>query len=301
MIRLAHVADIHLGARLRGLPDYPGCPEIDPVESAYDAFAALLDRILTGGYDGVLLAGDLFDRNEVTARARSVAEAALADLHDAGIPVALIWGNHDAESPLPAQLRLPPTTWLAGPQTPSTRFWDHAGLAIHAQSIADPDEGRDLAAGYPDAVPGLRNIGVLHTSLTGVHSRRTCAPTTVETLAARRYDYWALGHVHQRRTIAADPLAAYSGSGHAAREHEFGPHGYLEVSGTSTMSIVPVDTAPVIRETLVAATQADIQNCFASYPDTNAIVVWTLRGPRSLLGPAREAARCHPGFAVIGD
>jgi len=76
-----------------------------------------------------------------------------------------------------------------------------------------------------------------------------------------------------------------------ARKHEFGPHGYLEVSGTSTMSIVPVDTAPVIRETLVAATQADIQNCFASYPDTNAIVVWTLRGPRSLLGPAREAAR----------
>ena len=45
MAVLAHIADLHVGARLRGVPNYPGAPQIDPVETAYAAFDALVAEL----------------------------------------------------------------------------------------------------------------------------------------------------------------------------------------------------------------------------------------------------------------
>ncbi|MCU1642236.1 MAG: repair exonuclease [Nocardia sp.] len=300
MIRFAHIADVHLGARLRAVPEYPGCPPIDPVQAAYDAFDVLMRRILDGRYDGVLIAGDLFDRHEATPRALSAANAALADLHDAGIPVALIWGNHDAESPLPAQLLPPPTCWVAPIEAPATHFWPDSGIALHAQSIGDPDELRDLAAHYPDPVAEWTNIGLLHTSLTGNSSRRPCAPTTLTTLTTTGYDYWALGHVHRRLPVSHAPAVAYAGNPYPARRTEYGPRGFLEVRPVGPATVVRIDTSPVIREILTADTESDIWKQFADYPAGNRTIIWTLSGPAELLQPARDAARHYPGFAVAG-
>ncbi|WP_019930803.1 DNA repair exonuclease [Nocardia sp. BMG111209] len=301
MIRLAHVADVHLGARLRATPDYPGCPPIDPVGDAYAAFEILRQRLLTGDYDGVLIAGDLFDRHEPTPRALAAASAALGDLHDAGIPVALAWGNHDAESPLPRQLRLPPTCWVAPTGAAGTRYWPDQGIALHARSVDMPDEVRDLAADYPKPVTGWTNIGMLHTSLGGERSRRVCAPTTVPTLADRRYDYWALGHVHERLVINPDPMVAFAGNPHPARKFERGPRGFLELHcADETVTAHAVDTSPIVRETLTAETESDIRALFDEYPAVGRTILWTLSGPPDLLPAAREAAREHPGFAVTG-
>ncbi|MGW4243376.1 metallophosphoesterase family protein [Nocardia sp. NPDC004722] len=295
MIRLAHLADIHLGARLRALPEYPGGPVIDPVQTAYDAFDALRQRILAERYDGVLIAGDLFDRHEADPRVLAAAQRALDDLHDAGIPVALAWGNHDAESPLPQQLRTPPSCWIAPVDAPATHHWPDLGIAVHACSIAARDEHRDLAADYPAPLPGVTDIGVLHTSLTGERSRRPCAPTTSAVLDARGYDYWALGHIHQRTWIGT---AAYAGSPHPARKSETGPRGYLELRVGRTLTAHAVDTSPVVRETLTVATEDEIWKQFDNYPATASTVIWTLHGPDHLLEPARDAAREHPGFTV---
>ncbi|WP_327139989.1 metallophosphoesterase family protein [Nocardia sp. NBC_01327] len=298
MIRLAHLADLHLGARLRAVPEYPGCPPIDPVQMAYDAFDALLRHILDGGYDGVLIAGDLFDRHEATSRAANTANAALADLHDAGIPVALIWGNHDAESPLPEQLRPPPSCWVAPIEAPGTHYWPDSGIVVHGRSIGDPDELRDLAADYPEPVDGWTNIGLLHTSLTGGDSRRPCAPTTLTTLTASGYDYWALGHVHRRLQLTDNPTVAYAGNPYPARKTEYGPRGFLEFRPAEPATAIPIDTTPVVREILTADTESDIWKRFADYLPNNRTTIWTLSGPPELLDSAREAARHYPGFAV---
>jgi DNA repair exonuclease SbcCD nuclease subunit len=46
------------------------------------------------------------------------------------------------------------------------------------------------------------NIGLLHTSLDGARGHDSYAPCTVAELRGMDYQYWALGHVHQRRVIA---------------------------------------------------------------------------------------------------
>jgi DNA repair exonuclease SbcCD nuclease subunit len=81
----------------------------------------------------------------------------------------------------------------------------------------------DLTESYSAPVQGYLNIGILHTSAedpAGEHDRY--APCRVETLRSKGYDYWALGHIHQRRDLnpAGHPWIVFPGNiqGRHARE-----------------------------------------------------------------------------------
>jgi len=207
MTRVALVSDVHLGAARHGVGGADAASD-----AAYGAFARLQSTLLAAEPEVVLLAGDLFDRHDTSERALRTALGFVRALDATGIPLVAIGGNHDAESPLPARLvrELPPDArWLSS-EAPETVHV--AGLAVHGQSVGSRDEARDLAAGYPDPVPGVVNIGLLHTSLTGRWSRRACAPTELATLVARGYRMWGLGHVHERIRLSDDPLVLYPGS-----------------------------------------------------------------------------------------
>jgi len=81
---------------------------------------------------------------------------------------------------------------------------DDAGLALHGQSYASRIVTEDLSASYPDRRPGYVNVGVLHTCLDGRPGHEPYAPCRPDALAARGYDYWALGHVHVRDEFRRD-------------------------------------------------------------------------------------------------
>lgn len=217
MVRVAHLADLHLGTTKNSAPGS---------EASYAVFEAAVQRILDGGFDGVIVAGDVFDRSAHGHHALRTFQAALDDWHDAGLPTAIISGNHDAETDLPARVTLPPSAHWFAAEHPETIVWEHTGTALHGQSIRERDDLRDLAAGYPAAVPAMVNIGILHTSLDGSRSRRVCAPASLATLDAAGYDYWALGHVHAR--LALDDRVAYAGSVYG-RASDAGAHSHLEV------------------------------------------------------------------------
>ncbi|MFD9356039.1 exonuclease SbcCD subunit D [Streptomyces sp. NPDC060031] len=299
-IRVAHLADLHIGSLLHGLEDYPGAPEIDPRAAPYEALRAAADRITAGGYDAVLVAGDVFDRSHSDIRALAAFQETLGAFHEAGLATVVVSGNHDAETPLPAKLLLPPSArWLAA-DAPESVFWPDLGITVHGQSVGDGDERRDLAAGYPRRIPGTVNIGLLHTSLHGAWSRRTCAPTTVRTLEAAGYDHWALGHVHHRLAPAAGLSAAYAGNTHGRGPDEPGGRGFAEllIEADGRIEVREVHTAPVRYETLHlpdgAAAEAAVRAQFAAVapPEPSGAVIWTVPGPTSpdLLHLARELA-----------
>ena len=62
-------------------------------------------------------------------------------------------------------------------------------MAVHGQSFSTRAVTEDLSRNYPTAVPDLFNIGLLHTSLTGRPGHENYAPTTVDALISRGYDY----------------------------------------------------------------------------------------------------------------
>lgn len=299
-IRVAHLADLHIGSALRGLADYPGAPAIDPREVPYEALSAAVHRIVEGGYDAVLIAGDVFDRRHADARALAACQDALGAFHEAGLRTVVVSGNHDAETPLPHKLNLPPSVRWLGADAPESVTWPELGITVHGQSVAVPDERRDLAAGFPRAIPGAVTLGLLHTSLHGAWSRRICAPADPRTLARAGYDYWALGHVHHRLVPGAGPFAAYPGNTHARGPGEPGGRGFTEllIDGPGAVRIRPVDTAPVRYETLhlphPETAEADLTDRLASIPDPprGGAVIWTLSAttPPGLLHEARALA-----------
>jgi exonuclease SbcD len=216
-----HAADIHLDSPMRGLERDPDAPAHGLREASRLAFRNLIDLAIEERVAFVLIAGDLYDGDWEDWRTGLFFRQQVTRLVEAGIRLVMVAGNHDAASIITRQLRLPSGVTLLPHDQCGTVLVDQYGVAIHGQSFATRSITEDLSSNYPHKVPGLFNIGLLHTSLTGRFGHDNYAPTTVEALVAKGYDYWALGHVHAREVVCEDPWILFSGNlqGRKAREN----------------------------------------------------------------------------------
>jgi DNA repair exonuclease SbcCD nuclease subunit len=224
-ITFLHAADIHLDSPLRGLQRYEHAP-VDRIRSATRrAFERMIDLAIERRVDFMLIAGDLYDRDWRDYNTGLYLAKQLGRLRDANIPVYIIAGNHDAANKMTRSLRLPGNVRVLEDARPQTVRLDDLGVAIHGQSFAREAVTENLAAGYPDPVSGWVNIGLLHTGLTGLEGHARYAPCTIDDLRGRGYDYWALGHIHARRTHCDDPIVVFPGNPQGRHIRETGEKG----------------------------------------------------------------------------
>ena len=219
-MRFVHAADIHLDSPMKGLSAYPGAP-VEAVRGATRrALESLVDFCLAERVDLLVVAGDVFDGAWKDFHTGLYLISQLGRLREADIPVVMIRGNHDAASVVTTGLRLPEGIHQLPHQHPGTVVLEDLGVAVHGQSFATRAVTENLAGGYPEPLAGFLNIGLLHTCLGGYADHESYAPCALEELASYGYDYWALGHIHQRAMLQADPYIVYSGNlqGRHARE-----------------------------------------------------------------------------------
>ena len=196
MFKFIHAADIHLDSQLQGLSQYEGAP-VELIRGATRrAFRNLVDLALHEQVAFVLIAGDVYDGDWKDYSTGQFFCQQVGRLHEAGIQTLLVLGNHDAASVLTKSLRLPGLAHQFSSRRAETITIDGLGVAVHGCSFARKAVTENLAAGYPAAIPGLFNIGLLHTAAGGSASHENYAPCTTQDLVARGYRYWALGHVH---------------------------------------------------------------------------------------------------------
>jgi DNA repair exonuclease SbcCD nuclease subunit len=223
--RFLHAADIHLDSPMRGLEADPDAPAQLLREATRSAFRNLIDLAIGEQVAFMLIAGDLYDGDWEDWRTGLFFTEQVAKLADVGIPLVIVAGNHDAASLITRRLRLPKGITLLPHDQCGQILLDEYGVAIHGQSFATRAITEDLSWNYPQAVPGLFNIGLLHTSLTGRFGHDNYAPTTVEALVAKGYDYWALGHVHAREVAHEKPWIVFSGNLQGRQIRESGAKG----------------------------------------------------------------------------
>ncbi len=202
--RFVHAADVHLDSPLRSLAfrDEELAELIG--NASRRAFISIVDLCLRERVDALMLSGDLYDGDQTSMKTALFLAGQVRRLHEAGVRVFVVRGNHDALSTITRELTFPASVHVFGGSADAVEF-DHAAgglrIAVHGLSFVRPHAPGSLLPDYRPPVDGAVNVGLMHTSLGGHLDHDPYAPCSVEDLHASGIQYWALGHVHRREVI----------------------------------------------------------------------------------------------------
>lgn len=247
--RFVHTADIHLDSPLRSLalrnPDLSALVG----DGSRQALVAIVDLCLEEQVDALIIAGDLYDGEQTSMKTALFLAGQMARLDQAGIAVYKIRGNHDAMSRIARELVMPPTIRIFGGHAEVAEVTKGSlHVAVHGLSFAKPHVPDSLLPKFKPPVSGAVNIGIMHTSLAGSAGHDVYAPCNVLDLHASGFDYWALGHIHQRSQHPGSATIIMPGM----------PQGRdINESGAKTVSLVTVadDHTILVEERLTSVAQ----------------------------------------------
>lgn len=223
--KFIHAADIHLDSPLRGLERYEGAPIEEIRGATRQALENLVALAIEEGVAFVLIVGDLYDGDWKDYNTPLFFNKQMSRLRREDIQVFVVAGNHDADSRLTKQLSTMKNVTFLSTRKVETVVLEKHGVAIHGRGYPKRKVTDDISAAYPKAQKGLFNIGLLHTAVDGRVGHEPYAPCTVEGLCDKGYQYWALGHVHSREILHAEPWIVFPGCIQGRHVRETGPKG----------------------------------------------------------------------------
>lgn len=227
-MKFLHLADLHLGKRVNGF-------------SMLEDQAHILRQILAilddEQPDGVLIAGDVYDKSVPSVEAVELLDGFLTELCARGVPVLLISGNHDSPERLAFGGRvmdscgihispvydgaLAPVTlhdafgpvhvWLLPFVKPAhvRRWFPDADIESYTDAVAE-------AVAHMDIDTAARNVLVTHQFVTGgtrsgSEELSVGGTDNVDSGVFAPFDYVALGHLHGAQHIGRETIR-YAGS-----------------------------------------------------------------------------------------
>jgi DNA repair exonuclease SbcCD nuclease subunit len=247
--RFVHTADLHLDSPLRSLSLRNAELAALVGDATRQALVRIVDLCLEEEVDALIIAGDLYDDEQTSMKTARFLATQMQRLHDAGIDVFKIRGNHDALSKITQELVLPPSVKVfSGRAEAIESVRGGLNVAIHGLSFAKPHAPESLLPKFKPPVAGAVNIGIMHTSLAGAPGHDHYAPCSVADLHASGFDYWALGHIHQRTHHVGEKTVIMPGM----------PQGRdINEAGEKTVSLVTVgdDGSVRVEERLTSIAQ----------------------------------------------
>jgi len=225
MFKFIHAADLHLDSPLRGLERYEGAPVEEIRGASRRAMENLVALAIEEEVSFVVICGDLYDGDLRDFGACRFLHEQMLHLRDAKIPVYTIQGNHDAENRMTRHLRLPENVHILPTDEVGSEDVLELGVRIIGRGFKERSVTENLAAGYPSASSNAFHIGLLHTSVDGREGHDNYAPCSLDDLRAKEYGYWALGHIHRREILCADPPIVFPGNLQGRHIRESGAKG----------------------------------------------------------------------------
>lgn len=229
-MKFIHAADIHLDSPLTGLSAYQDAPVALLRMATRDAFANLITEAIDQQVDFMVFAGDLYDGTWKDHSTGIYFGKQMGRLQKAGIPVYVLYGNHDAESEMTKKLLLPDNVHAFEARKATSFSIPHLKVVLHGRSFKEAATTENLVTSYPDPVPGMLNIGVLHTALEGGSIHANYAPCSLDELHAKGYAYWALGHVHEHKVWTGASTIVFPGNLQGRHIRETGARGAILVT-----------------------------------------------------------------------
>nr|WP_296050042.1 exonuclease SbcCD subunit D [uncultured Blautia sp.] len=290
-MKLIHLSDLHLGKRVN---------EFSMIEDQKYILNQILGIIDEEQPDGILLAGDLYDRPVPSAEAVQLLDSFLTRLAKRKIPVYAISGNHDSAERIAFGSHIMSSSGICmspvyDGKTAKYCLMDNYGeVWIHLLPFIRPavvrhvfagEEGAEEIRTYQEAVQAAvehmdldtekRNVLVAHQFVVGAMSCDSEEITVggidqIERAVFRDFDYVALGHIHSPQNVGNDrirycgtPLKysfSEAGQQKSVTVVELGEKGTLEVR---EIQLKPLRDMRKLKGTYMAITS------LSNYQDTN--------------------------------
>ncbi|QRM56879.1 exonuclease SbcCD subunit D [Sinorhizobium sp. BG8] len=253
--RFVHTADLHLDSPIASLALRNG-ELADLIRGATRrTLERIVDLCIAERVDALLVAGDLYDGSQTSMATALFLTAQFRRLEQAGIRIFLIRGNHDAQSQITRELTFPANVHVfdgRGKPVVAGALEDGRAVNVHGISFAQPHAPSSLLPSFRGPVVDAVNIGMLHTSLGGSLRHDPYAPCTVADLTAHGFDYWALGHIHQRSQHLSNPWIVMPGIPQGRDINEAGPKSVtlVTVSDDAGISVEEHQVAVAVFERL---------------------------------------------------
>ena len=231
-MRFIHAADLHLDSPFRGLANADPTLRESLQSATLGAFDAIVDHTIQSKSDFLVIAGDLYDSRDRSLRALVAFRRQMERLAERDISVYIVHGNHDPLNGWGSEFLLPPnvTTFTGKANTEPVIRRGKEIARVTGVSYARERVTENLAAMMKPDEGSPYSVGVLHANVGGQAGHADYAPVTLDELKSSGFDYWALGHVHTRSTLALEPAAiVYPGNPQGRNAREPGARGCLQV------------------------------------------------------------------------
>jgi DNA repair protein SbcD/Mre11 len=231
-LRFIHAADLHLDSPFRGIGEASAGLREQLQSATLQALSRVVDHTIDSKADFLIIAGDIYDSKDRNLRALVTFRREMERLAERNIPAFIVHGNHDPLNGWGSGFRLPPNVTVFGGRTdtePCIRggreVAEITGVSYTRERVTD-----NLAASFKPTENAPYSIAVLHANIGHQSGHADYAPATVSELSDAGFDYWALGHVHTRSVLAAEPaMVVYPGNTQGRNPRESGPRGCYQV------------------------------------------------------------------------
>ncbi|MGM8212068.1 metallophosphoesterase family protein [Virgibacillus sp. W0430] len=246
-ISFLHAADLHLDSPFKGLASVPEHLFKEIAESTFTALDRLVQAAIDKKVDFVLLVGDLFDNERRGLRAQIKLRKAFEQLKHHHISVYISYGNHDYIKGNIHHVSYPDNVFVfkeENVQHFTFKRNNQSLVNIYGFSYVNKAITTNKAQTYKvveEQIPF--HIALLHGSYQQNSTHDMYAPFLLNDLVKEDFDYWALGHIHQRQTLKEDPLIVYPGNIQGRHRNERGEKGcyYVELTETdASLDFIPL-------------------------------------------------------------
>ncbi len=227
-MKLLHLADLHLGKRVY---------EYSMLDDQRYILSEILDIIDIEEPDGVMIAGDVYDKAVPPTDAVALFDSFLVDLAKRKLPVFVISGNHDSPERLAFANRLIDASGIHLSSVydgQAARYvlkdeWGPVNIYmlpfVRPSTVRPYFDGEEISS-YTDAIhaavsqmgidPSERNVLMAHQFVTGAVTSESedisvGGLDNVDASVFDGFDYVALGHIHTPQNIGSERVR-YSGT-----------------------------------------------------------------------------------------
>ena len=190
------------------------------------ALTNVVNAAIRHEFDFVILAGDLFDEQDRSIRAQTRLRKEMERLKEHEIEVFAVHGNHDHLNGDWVHIEMPDNVHIF-PDHVETKVYTTQNTVVHLYGFSYPTrhlEDNHLSQYFKKEGADF-HIGILHGHYEGNSEHSRYASFTTKDLLEKKFDYWALGHIHKRQIIHNSPYISYPGNIQGRNRKEVGEKG----------------------------------------------------------------------------